>query len=193
MDAICLDQANLDEKRQQVPLMGEIYAEASRVKIWFGGDEEMGKRAVHAIRSLKVVQECAKIDKDAVAAVLSHPWFRRRCTIQEALLHDDTVLHIGGSRVAWGEASRLLSLHARNLHFEEEHISHAIERIGSMRNLTRSVLSLMLDYHAADCSGHRDRIGALQGLVLTSSGRRLRHIIKDWPAHDPNHELLDPY
>lgn len=42
LDAVCLNQNDLDEKRQQVPLMGEIHAEASKVRIWLASDEKIG-------------------------------------------------------------------------------------------------------------------------------------------------------
>jgi hypothetical protein len=35
-DAICINQEDKHEKSQHIPLMGEIYAEASKVVVWFG-------------------------------------------------------------------------------------------------------------------------------------------------------------
>lgn len=39
IDAICIDQASVAEKNQQVPLMGEIYMSAARTVIWLGPGE----------------------------------------------------------------------------------------------------------------------------------------------------------
>lgn len=36
IDAICIDQSNLTEKANQVPLMGDIYRKANTVLVWFG-------------------------------------------------------------------------------------------------------------------------------------------------------------
>lgn len=40
IDAISLNQADLDEKSQQVPLMGNIYHQASKVIVWLGPEEK---------------------------------------------------------------------------------------------------------------------------------------------------------
>ncbi|CAG9939982.1 unnamed protein product [Clonostachys rosea f. rosea IK726] len=39
-DAICINQEDLGEKNEQVPLMGMIYSKAKKVKIWLGDEEE---------------------------------------------------------------------------------------------------------------------------------------------------------
>ena len=39
IDALCINQANVDERNQQVMLMGHIYKNASEVLIWLGDDE----------------------------------------------------------------------------------------------------------------------------------------------------------
>jgi hypothetical protein len=38
IDAICIDQTNPEEKKAQIPLMGEIYANAETVNVWLGSD-----------------------------------------------------------------------------------------------------------------------------------------------------------
>lgn len=38
VDAICINQVDLDEKKIQVPLMGQIYSKAAAVQIWLGDD-----------------------------------------------------------------------------------------------------------------------------------------------------------
>jgi hypothetical protein len=39
IDAVCINQENLDEKAVQLPLMGAIYSNAQHVAIWLGKDE----------------------------------------------------------------------------------------------------------------------------------------------------------
>lgn len=36
IDAVCIDQSSIDEKRRQVPMMGEIYSKAQQVLLWIG-------------------------------------------------------------------------------------------------------------------------------------------------------------
>jgi Heterokaryon incompatibility protein (HET) len=51
VDAICIDQQNLDERRDQVAMMGEIYANAREVLVWLGKEEEDTKDAASLILS----------------------------------------------------------------------------------------------------------------------------------------------
>jgi hypothetical protein len=46
VDAICIDQANLVEKLQQVPLMGDIFSSAELVYIWLGEGTDGTDRAM---------------------------------------------------------------------------------------------------------------------------------------------------
>jgi Heterokaryon incompatibility protein (HET) len=41
IDAICINQSDLDERSQQVQLMGDIYSGASRVVVWLGEEAKM--------------------------------------------------------------------------------------------------------------------------------------------------------
>lgn len=38
VDALCINQGDLDEKKIQVPLMGQVYSKAAAVQIWLGDD-----------------------------------------------------------------------------------------------------------------------------------------------------------
>jgi hypothetical protein len=39
IDAICIDQANLDEKAAQIPLMHKVYTQAELVIVWLGASD----------------------------------------------------------------------------------------------------------------------------------------------------------
>jgi hypothetical protein len=52
VDAICLDQENVEEKEVQVKLMGEIYILARRVLIWLGEGSTETERAFKHFRRL---------------------------------------------------------------------------------------------------------------------------------------------
>lgn len=41
IDALCIDQENMDERSQQVQLMGTIYRQAKRVIVWLGDANEL--------------------------------------------------------------------------------------------------------------------------------------------------------
>ena len=45
-DGICINQANEKEKEDQIALMAEIYAKASRVVVWLGEAKDDSDRAL---------------------------------------------------------------------------------------------------------------------------------------------------
>lgn len=46
IDAICINQADLDERRHQVQLMKHIYSDAVRVLVWLGEEDEDSRLAM---------------------------------------------------------------------------------------------------------------------------------------------------
>ena len=40
VDAICIDQSNITERSQQVPLMRKLYEQAQKVYVWLGEPEK---------------------------------------------------------------------------------------------------------------------------------------------------------
>jgi hypothetical protein len=80
VDAICIDQANEKEKGDQIPLMVEIYAKASRVVVWLGDAKDDSDRALEVVRlagenSARLSN--AELARQAIPRLLQRPWFRR--------------------------------------------------------------------------------------------------------------------
>lgn len=49
IDAVCIDQASASEKAVQVPLMGDVYAHATRVLVWLGpGSNDTSRLCRHS-------------------------------------------------------------------------------------------------------------------------------------------------
>jgi hypothetical protein len=107
IDAICINQANKDEKAQQIPLKGRIYEEARVVNIWLGKSDPMTGKVFEFIRKASRLPQVEKMEMASQMAKLmnkgfgggdgmralhcfsgfsSRPWFSRRWVIQEACL-----------------------------------------------------------------------------------------------------------
>lgn len=162
IDAICLNQAGLTEKRERVPLMGEIYHEARKVKIWLGYDDKSELQTLGNLRSLgnwlssqnAYKKTLRKGDiSGSMTNFLRHPWFRRRWTVQEALLNYDTFLYYGGSKIGWSKLARILAqLHDAQV----DVIVQALESATAGTAQSQTLLSLIWDFHGTDCSDPRD-------------------------------------
>ncbi|KAJ1324354.1 HET domain-containing protein [Microdochium nivale] len=98
IDALCINQQDVEERASQVNLMGRIYSSAQQVIAWLGKSSQHSKAAYTFMRFVSstnlshndlwdILPESA-IDcgfRD-VLATLSNPWFHRTWVIQEAAL-----------------------------------------------------------------------------------------------------------
>lgn len=117
VDAICINQADLDERNQQVAIMRDIYATAERVIIWLGEDDEYTSNGVFdKIQKVQELQLLAQADELAGTRLqLMHecadfyftladvrPWFSRVWILQElALAKNDPLVVCGQRSVSW--------------------------------------------------------------------------------------------
>jgi hypothetical protein len=58
IDALCIDQSNIQERKYQVALMGRFYSEAEMVIAWLGSSLQLA----HAVGELRVLNAKQKAD-----------------------------------------------------------------------------------------------------------------------------------
>lgn len=189
IDAICLNQSDNDEKRHQVPLMGEIYRESSNVLIWLGDATPTELRAVDTIRKLLLIGlDKASSDLDAMQALydmLVRPWFTRRWVLQESKAHINTRILFGSRSFSWTELMRVADAFdteastrlespatskatlctLRALHHFPDQMANFFDRERRIYHHEHTLMNLILIFSDAECSDNRDRINALTGLA----------------------------
>ena len=131
IDSICINQSNdpdaIEERNQQVTLMGHIYRKAKRVIVWVGEKDEKTEKAINVIHQLGRVPEDhadrdrrdiqrevhAKVQKlasqvvkpadDPITPLFDRSWFHRMWTIQEVTLcaGNKVVLWCGDIELPW--------------------------------------------------------------------------------------------
>ncbi|KAK0648064.1 heterokaryon incompatibility protein-domain-containing protein [Cercophora newfieldiana] len=127
-DGICINQDDLDERSSQVVQMGSIFAQAAKVLIWLGEEDEFTEDGITTLEML------AKIDPSKYDAIgytdweirttvlrdkglvdwtstwehwlgletlLNRPWFRRVWVIQEAVVNDTNIVLCGQRVLPW--------------------------------------------------------------------------------------------
>ena len=62
MDAVSVDQNNLEERKHQVQLMAKIYSKAHRVIVWFG-EEAVGTKGAFKDTCLAANEELTEFSK----------------------------------------------------------------------------------------------------------------------------------
>ena len=127
-DAICIDQASIEEKNSQVPLMRLIYEKAAVVHVWLGEDDPaksceeafcLLRELSHAYHDLdwdfniftkhsggKASESCklpALTDPSwgSLLELVQRPWFSRVWIIQEVVASRNAILRCGRLRLEW--------------------------------------------------------------------------------------------
>jgi hypothetical protein len=78
VDAVCINQADEEEKEHQIQSMARIYGQANRVIVWLGKAEDDSNRALETIRSAAENQSTnVSNNQKAVLALFQRPWFER--------------------------------------------------------------------------------------------------------------------
>lgn len=112
VDAICIDQENLNEKNHQVEMMAEIYGNAVRVCIWLGDATNTSQVALRFIK--KEVLQLQNFDDlcespeasskwRALLQLMQRPWFSRRWVVQEIALARKAVIYCGTDKISWNK------------------------------------------------------------------------------------------
>lgn len=127
IDALCIDQSDLDERAQQVALMGDIYKKAKSCLIWLGDRDTAANTACHFAMSVsknrkvreygsklvdspinrhllrqEFTRELYALDSDQAAELAvfySRKYYSRLWVVQEAVLAPDALVMCGGLTV----------------------------------------------------------------------------------------------
>jgi len=116
IDAICLNQLDIEEREHQVKLMSEVYSHANHTRIWLGSIH------IEQIGNLRLL----RLDLDLTAHAPHSPWnpqsfiglsyicsrnyWRRLWIVQELLLSKTASVHCGPFVFSWEELSKLAKL-----------------------------------------------------------------------------------
>ncbi|KAI4645870.1 hypothetical protein J4E93_005448 [Alternaria ventricosa] len=127
-DAICINQADLNEKSQQVVMMGDIYSGCSVVHIWLGTIshslppgtapfawiEHMAEgKHWHTLPGILEEQDAKPSEEFtnhrlAFDLMVSSPWWQRAWTVQEVILPKSTILWYGTYHTTWNSFAQAI-------------------------------------------------------------------------------------
>jgi hypothetical protein len=136
IDAICIDQANHEERSSQVLLMGDIYSKANQVVIWLGKDTEDVDIMLWAQDVLYVgldnATEAREVDEQLLQALgigvekwfnnwacverffRRRRWYRRAWVFQEIVLASQIELRNGQTLLDWERLSLITRFGVRS-------------------------------------------------------------------------------
>ena len=128
IDAICINQTDVEEKNKQIPLMYDIHSRASKVLVWLGEATEEEQKAFHEVPTLDMIlseeepmtvtpQDLVQMGLppttdelwQSICMIFFQPWFRRVWTVPELVLAKDVTLCYGATQCSWDTLSAAIS------------------------------------------------------------------------------------
>ncbi|TFB01906.1 hypothetical protein CCMA1212_006340 [Trichoderma ghanense] len=187
IDAVCIDQSNMEERGEQIQHMAEIYSKASRVIVWLGEAANESDRALKQIRMAadeeKQKSSVTDEDRQAILAIVQRPWFRRIWVLQEVAAAQHIVMMCGSERIdgyafCLGFPSLLpyddIPSHIRSVTYLMRgsifRPSYSINSAGGISLDIRPLSGLIDLYHAHEATERHDKIFALLGMSSDNPG-----------------------
>jgi hypothetical protein len=121
VDALCINQQDLDERAAQVRLMQDIFPSARRVLVWLGAAADDSDQAMARISRRDEAQWHTRDFMLQLRHILLRPWFTRTWVLQEFLLANEVIFGCGEHWVSWPD------MLAAWKHFDEKMNSRVIE------------------------------------------------------------------
>lgn len=201
VDSICINQMDVAERSEQVPLMGQIYSEAFPVKVW------LGEECAGVKEAFKLVQNCGECSpEDAVARILQdeeganalneilhRSYWDRMWMFQEIVLAGRVTVHCGSYEVPWTYFKWLEELSGYTELWSDAQIGRgwildlrkALLRISLFaipREEAQDINAVIIQTRHLHCQDPRDKLYALVG-VCEPLSRKLK-VDYSAPARD---------
>ena len=116
IDAICINQADPEERGQQIQLMREIYSQAKKVIVWLGREQDDSTLALQTMHrlildhlkgggkhgpTLEAINKLDDTESDAIKHLFQRSWWSRLWTVQEVVLAKEIEVICGKVMLPW--------------------------------------------------------------------------------------------
>lgn len=196
IDALCINQADIIERSEQVSRMKDVFRLAQRVMIWIGSSTEgsrlamqtldyLGSQVVHSKIRTRAPHPDAKerlwfqattilpYDEkrwQAIRDLLERPWFQRLWVVQEAHLARKGVFLCGDDEMDWLTFRYALLV----FWYNKESMGRWPSTLRILGNLVESlpekhpITDLLVQVFGRACTDPRDRVYGIHGLFPRS-------------------------
>ena len=195
VDAICIDQDNMAERRHQVQHMSYVYKEAECVVIWLGEGTQESDLLMDAMKRLQ--ENNVKVEGDwrrsaqlwmdpqaglgdintdqnetwrkGMELMLRRPWFQRIWILQEIANARVATIHCGTKSISartFAQVPSILGLRPRSHTQAVLDIMPGLSRKESWWGQNRNLHTLLVKFRESKATDGRDIIYALLGISL---------------------------
>ena len=202
VDAICINQEDVNERNQQVKWMADIYSHANRVVIWLGPESADSNRAISVLSYIgeqveystrydvlanpdatettwfqrKMVLPYTEETWEVIRSLISRSWFSRLWTVQEAqLANRHTIMRCGSRLIPWLLFRRAVRCLDEKVSLEAV-LGPSLQQIQilTIDNKDISFAKLTHRYATKECSDPRDKIYGLLGLAQPAFRQKIQ-------------------
>ncbi|KAL8421561.1 hypothetical protein RB596_002363 [Gaeumannomyces avenae] len=169
IDAICINQQDIEERNQQVPRMRHIYFRAHAVVVWLGADHVEIQNKIPEFKKTPFPESDGPRPKEQVKmvqALQTDKYWSRVWVLQEIGRARKLRVCFGSVWLPWGDFTKLLTLHNCDSNGSGPlwlDLKLRVERQHTLKQLLQ-------DHQRSDCSEPRDRVYGLLGLASDASG-----------------------
>ena len=161
IDALCIDQENLEERAIQVSIMDSVYSEARYIIVWLGRQDRYTDAALETVAKIvkfgnaltksnivpyrtyppedyqkAQLPYISQYDWDALASLFLRQWFRRIWIVQEIIFATGIIMYCGGRELQWTDLMHVVRLLKTRYH----DVGHASSSVYiPMNNVATSV------------------------------------------------------
>lgn len=212
VDAVCINQQDINERNTQVPRMGDIYSLAKSVVIWLGPESD---NSTHALSTLEYfgrqvermtdgmigdspgAQEpewfrmrCALPYDDstwlAISSLFHRAWFTRIWVLQEAMLSSNAIVQCGEHSIDWLSLRKTILVFFEKTTLPGDIVDFLVLYSHGLIHLARNTFQDLLMWTVNQkCTDPRDKI---YGILSMISPKLRREITVDY-----NMSVVDVY
>ncbi|KAH8681849.1 heterokaryon incompatibility protein-domain-containing protein [Xylariales sp. PMI_506] len=170
IDAICINQSNIEERNRQLRIMDQIYSRASTVVVWLGSSYTELQREFVGVKpedSDDRTEEPLQIDnsaqKNMVRRQCVDPYWERLWILQEIGRARQLRVCFGQQSFTWDNYMHLITMHNSDGSTGPLRLNRLLRQ--EKYNDAHTLKRLLEEHREAKCSEPRDKIYGLIGLA----------------------------
>ena len=177
IDALCINQADDEERSQQVGIMRDIYKTASRVLVWLGQGSEKFMSAFSNVSTISVDENTTISDdhESALVDVCHNIYWTRIWIIQELVMAAEIVLMYGTAMLEWRNFTYAVRQVSLNHYIYRTTSVLEIDNLRERLNKRKMVINTCLDENYLTTNGdHSDRLDRLLYMFMNHKSTDFR-------------------
>lgn len=164
IDAVCIDQDNIDERTRQVRIMPFIYRRATKVLVWLGLEDSKVSQVLSKLRrdDLDAIRNSVDL-RLQIGLLCQRDYWKRLWIIQEIEVAMEILICCGSTKIGWDTFIEAVELcQSLDMSIPIQMARNRKSRYGNSHRLA----NLLNTYQTALCENPRDKVFGLVGLAI---------------------------